>query len=112
MVRAITLIPWVVPGIVAATTWAWMFHTEFGIINYMLTAPGIIDEPVGWLTNADTVLPVMIAINVWKLFPFVAIMVLAGLQSIPNDLYEAARVDGASFWQRGAPRHAAAACGR
>jgi len=99
VVRAITLIPWVVPGIVAATTWAWMFHTEFGIINYMLTAPGVIDAPVGWLTNADTVLPVMIAINVWKLFPFVAIMVLAGLQSIPSDLYEAARVDGASFWQ-------------
>ena len=96
--RSITLIPWVVPGIVAATTWAWMFHTEFGIINYMLTAPGIIDEPVGWLTDRDTVMPVMIAINVWKLFPFVAIMVLAGLQSIPNELYEAARVDGASFW--------------
>jgi len=96
--RSITLIPWVIPGIVAATTWAWMFHTEFGIINYMLTAPGMIDKPVGWLTNKDTVLPVLIAINVWKLFPFVAIMVLAGLQSIPNDLYEAARVDGANFW--------------
>ena len=99
VVRSVTLIPWVVPGIVAATTWAWMLHTEFGIINYMLTAPGIIAEPVGWLTNGDTVLPVMIAINVWKMFPFVAIMVLAGLQSIPNDLYEAARIDGASFWE-------------
>lgn len=98
VLRSITLIPWVIPGIVAATTWAWMFHTEFGIINYMLTGPGIIDKPVGWLTNKDTVLPVVIAINVWKLFPFVAIMVLAGLQSIPNDLYEAARVDGATFW--------------
>ncbi len=97
LLRSITLIPWVVPGIVAATTWAWMFHTEFGIINYMLTGPGIIDKPVGWLTNKDTVMPVLIAINVWKLFPFVAVMVLAGLQSIPNDLYEAARVDGASF---------------
>lgn len=99
VVRSVTLIPWVVPGIVAATTWAWMLHTEFGIINYMLTAPGLIDEPVGWLTNGSTVLPVMIAINVWKMFPFVAIMVLAGLQSIPNDLYEAARIDGATFWE-------------
>ena len=98
VLRAVTLIPWVVPSIVAATTWAWMFHTEFGIINYMLTSPGIIEKPMGWLTNKDTVLPVLIAINVWKLFPFVAIMVLAGLQSIPNDLYEAARVDGANFW--------------
>ena len=98
VVRSITLIPWVIPGIVAATTWAWMFHTEFGIINYMLTGPGSSTKPVGWLTNKDTVLPVLIAINVWKLFPFVAIMVLAGLQSIPNELYEAARVDGATFW--------------
>lgn len=99
LVRSVTLVPWVVPGIVAATTWAWMLHTEFGIINYMLTAPGVIDEPVGWLTNGSTVMPVMIAINIWKMFPFVAIMVLAGLQSIPNDLYEAARIDGASFWE-------------
>ncbi|MBB3950613.1 carbohydrate ABC transporter permease [Aureimonas jatrophae] len=99
VVRSITLIPWVVPGIVAATTWAWMLHTEFGIVNYMLTGPGILEHPVGWLTNGDTVLPVMIAINVWKMFPFVAIMVLAGLQSIPNDLYEAARIDGARYWE-------------
>ena len=98
-VRAIAVIPWVVPGIVAATTWAWMFHTEFGIINYMLMGPGLIDQPVGWLTGRNTVLPAMIAINIWKLFPFVAIMVLAGLQSIPKDLYEAARVDGATFWE-------------
>lgn len=99
VVRSLTLLPWVVPGIVAATTWAWMFHTEFGIVNYMMTSAGVLDEPLGWLSNKDTVLPVMIAINVWKLFPFVAIMVLAGLQSIPNDLYEAARVDGATYWQ-------------
>jgi multiple sugar transport system permease protein len=98
VVRSLTLLPWVVPGIVAATTWAWMFHTEFGIINYMMTSTGALDAPIGWLSNKDTVLPVMIAINVWKLFPFVAIMVLAGLQSIPNDLYEAARVDGANYW--------------
>jgi multiple sugar transport system permease protein len=99
IVRSMTLIPWVIPGIVAATTWAWMFHTEFGIINYMLTSTGVADAPIGWLTDRDTVMPALIAINVWKLFPFVAVMVLAGLQTIPQDLYEAARVDGASFWQ-------------
>jgi multiple sugar transport system permease protein len=98
LVRSITLIPWLIPGIVAATTWAWMFHTEFGIINYMLTSTGALDEPVGWLTRSNTVMPAMIAINVWKLFPFVAIMVLAGLQSIPQELYEAARMDGANYW--------------
>jgi multiple sugar transport system permease protein len=99
LVRSITLIPWLIPGIVAATTWAWMFHTEFGIINYMLTSTGALDEPVGWLTRSNTVMPSMIAINVWKLFPFVAIMVLAGLQSIPQELYEAARMDGANYWE-------------
>ncbi len=51
LVRSFALIPWVIPGIVAATTWAWMFHTEFGIINYMLTSTGLADKPIGWLTN-------------------------------------------------------------
>jgi multiple sugar transport system permease protein len=98
IVRSLALLPWVVPGIVAATTWAWMFHTEFGIINYMLTASNVIDKPIGWLTDRDTVMPALIAVNVWKLFPFVAVMVLAGLQTVPEELYESARVDGATFW--------------
>ena len=97
VVRAMTLIPWVIPGIVAATTWAWMFHTEFGIINYMLTASHVVDRPIGWLTDRNMVMPALIAINSWKLFPFVAVMVLAALQTVPNDLYEAARMDGANF---------------
>ena len=99
MVRALAVIPWVIPGIVAATTWAWMFHTEFGIINYMLTSAQLVDAPIGWLTGRDTVMPALIAINAWKLFPFVAVMVLAGLQTVPNELYESARIDGANFWQ-------------
>lgn len=98
-VRSILLIPWVIPAIVAATTWAWMFHTEFGIVNYMLIEVGVIEAPVGWLISRDTVLPALIAVNVWKMFPFVAVMVLAGLQAVPETLYEAARVDGASFLQ-------------
>jgi multiple sugar transport system permease protein len=97
LVRSTMLIPWVVPGIVAATTWAWMFHTEFGIVNYMLMSVHAIDAQIGWLTNPNTVMPALIAVNVWKMFPFVAIMILAGLQSVPETLYEAARVDGASF---------------
>jgi len=99
LVRSMTLIPWVIPGIVAATTWAWMFHTEFGIINHMVVSSGLTDKPLGWLTDRNTVMPALIAINVWKLFPFVAIMVLAGLQTVPEELYESARVDGATFWQ-------------
>ncbi len=98
LVRSLMLIPWVVPGIVAAMTWAWMYHTEFGIINYMFASLGIVESSVGWLTNPDTVMPALIAVNVWKMFPFVAVMVLAGLQAVPETLYEAARVDGATFW--------------
>ena len=98
LVRSLMLIPWVVPGIVAAMTWAWMYHTEFGIINYMFASLGIVDSSVGWLTDPDTVMPALIAVNVWKMFPFVAVMVLAGLQAVPETLYEAARVDGVTFW--------------
>jgi multiple sugar transport system permease protein len=97
IVRALTLIPWVIPGIVGAMTWAWMFHTDYGVINYVLMSNGLVDEPVRWLTNPNIVLPALTAVNVWKMFPFVSIMVLAGLQSIPISLYEAAKVDGATF---------------
>jgi multiple sugar transport system permease protein len=98
IVRSLLLIPWVVPSIVAATTWFWMLHSEFGIVNEALTATGVVAQPIGWLTTGSTVMPAMIAINIWKLFPFVAVMVLAGLQTIPEELYESARIDGASFW--------------
>jgi multiple sugar transport system permease protein len=98
LVRSLMLIPWVVPGIVAATTWAWMYHYEFGIINYGLQSLDIISGPVGWLTSAELVKPSLIVVEVWKMFPFVALMVLAALQGIPESLYEAARIDGARFY--------------
>ncbi|WP_342360819.1 sugar ABC transporter permease [Terrarubrum flagellatum] len=97
LARSLILVPWIVPGIVAATTWAWMFHSEFGIVNYMLQTAGVVDGPVGWLTSPQLVLPSLIAVNVWKMFPFVAVMVLAGLQAVPDSRYEAARMDGANF---------------
>jgi multiple sugar transport system permease protein len=103
LMRSIVLVPWVVPGIVAATTWAWMLHTEFGIVNQLLVRTGAAARPVGFLVNPDLAMPSLIAVNVWKQCPFVAVMVLAGLQAIPKELYEAARVDGASFW--GEVRH-------
>lgn len=98
LMRSLVLIPWVIPEIVAATTWAWMFHADFGIVNYMLSSVGIIEHPISWLTGPRTVLPALTAIHVWKVFPLVAIMILAGLQAVPQSLYEAARIDGASFW--------------
>jgi multiple sugar transport system permease protein len=98
--RTALLIPWVIPSIVAATTWAWMFHYEFGIFNAILMQLHLIAAPLGWLTDIHLVLPSVIAVSVWKIFPFVALMVLAALQAIPESLYEAARVDGASFLQQ------------
>jgi multiple sugar transport system permease protein len=103
LLRSIVLLPWVVPGIVAATTWAWMLHTEFGIVNHVLLQTGAVTAPLGFLVDPDMAMPSLIAVNVWKQCPFVAVMVLAALQTVPQELYEAARVDGASFW--GEVRH-------
>jgi multiple sugar transport system permease protein len=97
--RSITLIPWVIPGAVAATTWAWMYHGDFGIVSRLLIDLGVDEARRGLLTLPSTVLGALILVNVWKMFPFVAVMVLAGLQGIDRNLYEAARVDGASFGQ-------------
>jgi multiple sugar transport system permease protein len=98
VVRALTLIPWVIPGIVGAMAWAWMLHTDYGVVNSLLLSTGVVEDPVRWLTSPTLVLPALTAVNVWKMFPFVAVMILAGLQAIPLSLYEAARMDGASFW--------------
>lgn len=103
VVRSIVLLPWIVPGIVAATTWAWMLHTEFGIVNQLLLQAGVVTRPMGFLVDPNMALPSLVAVNVWKQCPFVAVMVLAALQTVPKELYEAARVDGASFW--GEVRH-------
>ena len=97
--RSIILIPWVVPGAVAATTWAWMYHGDFGIVSRVLIDMGITAARRGVLTIPSTVLIALIIVNVWKMFPFVAVMVVAGLQSIDRNLYEAARVDGSNFLQ-------------
>jgi trehalose/maltose transport system permease protein len=100
----IMLVPWAIPTAVSSRMWEWMFaSTRVGIINVMLQQLGIIDEPVAWLVEKSYQLPAMITIDVWKTTPFMALLLLAGLQLIPGDLYEAADVDGASkvrqFWQ-------------
>jgi multiple sugar transport system permease protein len=97
--RSTVLIPWVIPGAVAATTWAWMYHGDFGIISRLLIDLGISEARHGLLTIPSTVLGALILVNVWKMFPFVAVMTLAGLQGVDRALYEAARVDGSTFLQ-------------
>lgn len=94
LVRAAVLIPWAIPTIVSAKMWAWMLNDQFGIINHALVSLGIIDNPLAWTANADLSMWAVIMVDVWKTIPFVALLVLAALQMLPKDCYEAAEVDG------------------
>jgi trehalose/maltose transport system permease protein len=100
-VRAAMLVPWAIPTVVSASMWQWMYHDVFGVVNDLLVYRfGILDEKVAWLANPSTALPAIIAVDVWKTTPFMALLLLAGLQLIPGDVYEASTVDGASKWQQ------------
>jgi trehalose/maltose transport system permease protein len=97
MMRVLMLVPWAIPTAVSSRIWEWMFaSTRVGAINVLLQNLGIIDKPIAWLVNESFQVPSMIVIDVWKTTPFMALLLLAGLQLIPGDLYEAAAVDGAS----------------
>lgn len=98
--RALILFPWAIPTVVAGITWRWMFSDLYGIINLFLTKLGVIPQPVAWLAAPASAALAVEVVGVWKYYPFVTINVLARLQMIPQDLYEAARVDGASPWQQ------------
>jgi trehalose/maltose transport system permease protein len=92
--RAAILIPWAIPTVVSAQMWNWMFNDVFGVINHVLLALGLIPQPVAWLASSDTALLSIILVDVWKTTPFMALLLLAGLQMLPRECYEAARVDG------------------
>jgi trehalose/maltose transport system permease protein len=94
MLRAAVLIPWAIPTVVSAQMWAWMFNDVFGVINAMLLAIGLIDAPIAWIAAPNTVLLAVILVDVWKTTPFVALLLLAGLQMLPQECYESAKVDG------------------
>jgi len=94
LVRAAVLIPWAIPTIVSAKMWAWMLNDQFGIINHLLMAVGIIDSPIAWTASASYSMWAVIMVDVWKTIPFVALLVLAALQMLPKDCFEAAEVDG------------------
>lgn len=96
--RAAVLIPWAIPTVVSAKMWAWMFHDVYGVLNEILIAVGILSAPVAWTASPNLAMAALIAVDVWKTTPFVALLLLAGLQMLPKDCYEAARVDGASAW--------------
>jgi trehalose/maltose transport system permease protein len=93
-VRAAVLIPWAIPTIVSAKMWAWMMNDQFGILNDMLMAVGILSAPLAWTASPDTAMIAVVIVDVWKTMPFMALLILAGLQMVPGDVYEAAKIDG------------------
>jgi trehalose/maltose transport system permease protein len=92
--RAAILIPWAIPTVVSAQMWSWMFNDVFGVINHLLLSLGLIAHPVAWLASPDTALLSIILVDVWKTTPFMALLLLAGLQMLPKECFESARVDG------------------
>ncbi|WP_028021632.1 carbohydrate ABC transporter permease [Enterovibrio calviensis] len=94
LVRAAVLVPWAIPTIVSAKMWGWMLHDQFGIVNDFLMTFGLIAAPLAWTADSDMSLNVVIAVDVWKTTPFMALLVLAALQMLPSDCYEAAKIDG------------------
>ncbi|UQZ86912.1 Trehalose transport system permease protein SugA [Paenibacillus konkukensis] len=100
LVRALVIIPWAVPEVVTCLVFILMYDYQYGVINDILLKMNILSSPVAFLGDSRTALGAAMFVNVWKGFPFAAIMLLAGLQSIPKDLYEAATMDGAGIWRQ------------
>ena len=94
LVRAAVLIPWAIPTVVSAKMWGWMLNDQFGLTNHILMQLHLIAAPIAWTANPSLALLTVIAVDVWKTTPFMALLILAGLQTVPQDCYEAARVDG------------------
>jgi len=99
-IRTWILLPWVIPVIVLAMIFRWMLDPSLGVVNYVLQKTNIISSPIPFLGSVDWVMITTILVNTWRWFPFYAVMILAALQIIPIQLYEAAKIDGASFFQQ------------
>lgn len=98
--QIIAILPWTVPDVISGLVWRFMFNPTLGIINHLLRETGITDSYIEWLAQPDLALMSVIISDVWRGYPFVMIILLAGLQAIPDDYYEAAKVDGAGLLQR------------
>jgi multiple sugar transport system permease protein len=98
--RVATFIPWLVPIVVAGMTWEWMLNPDFGIVNSLLTSSGLVDTPINFLGDKNWAMGTVIFVNVWRSFPYYTISFLAAMQAIPDELYEAAALDGANAWRR------------
>ena len=100
VLRAILIIPWVISAVAASYIWKWIYHSDFGLIGAVLVELGILDKQPNFIDRTNSVLASLIVVNIWREFPFAMIMLTAGLQTIPEQLLRAARVDGATAWQR------------
>lgn len=100
LARSLILFPYFVSTVVAVLVWRWMFNDVYGILNHVLVTTHVVDMPVDWLGHMPNAMASVILIGAWKYFPFVVIAVLARLQTIPQQLYEAAIMDGAGVWGR------------
>ena len=94
LLRAAVLIPWAIPTVVSAKMWGWMLHDLYGVVNFLLLSVGLIDRPWAWLADPSLSMAAIIMVDVWKATPFMALLILAALQALPLEIYEAARVDG------------------
>ncbi|MFM2052493.1 MAG: hypothetical protein RL456_530 [Pseudomonadota bacterium] len=103
IVRTAVLVPWAIPTIVSAKMWGWILHDQFGLINQLLIDWGFIADKIAFTADPAYALWTVVAVDVWKTTPFMALLILAALQTLPKDCYEAARVDGVHplrvFWQ-------------
>jgi trehalose/maltose transport system permease protein len=99
LLRASVLIPWAIPTVVSAQMWNWMYNDLYGVINHVLIALGIVHQPLAWTASPSLALPAVIIVDVWKTTPFMTLLILAALQLVPNEIYEAARIDGISKWK-------------
>ncbi|MBP1129666.1 multiple sugar transport system permease protein [Serratia sp. PL17] len=100
LLRVLVILPWALPTIVNATMWRLNFNPDYGSINALLTQLGVIDHYRSWLGDPASALNAVMLADIWKNYPLITLLTLAALQSIPDDLYEAARLDGASAWRR------------
>lgn len=98
--RALVMVPWILPTVVTALLWLWILNPQYGILNFILLGMGLIKEPVSWLINAHLAMPMMILITMWKSLPYYTVMLLSGLQLVPAELIDAATIDGANQFQR------------
>jgi len=100
LARAFLLLPFIVPTVLSTIAWMWILDPTFSVVNWLLLHAGLITQGISWLGNSTLAMVSIITVNTWRGLPFYGITLLAGLQTISPDLYEAAAIDGASAWQR------------